>query len=173
VGTINTAAYGGSQCGETWGSTLDRTGKYLYVYLFLPGDGNSDACAVMQSYQVESNGEFKYLGYVEADGNPQGLDVKPDSIPASAAMTNLPMRCIPTSKTAITPRLQPSRLPPMATCRAWRHSHRPTPRPERRMVLQPDRHCAGQRWTPGRRAELVRGYPRRAWPATPSTAAET
>ena len=82
VGTINTAAYGGSQCGETWGSTLDRTGKYLYVYLFLPGDGNSDACAVMQSYQVESNGEFKYLGYVEADGNPQGLDVKPDSIPA-------------------------------------------------------------------------------------------
>jgi hypothetical protein len=84
VGTINTAAYGGSQCGETngVGSTLDRTGKYLYVYLFLPGDGNSDACAVMQSYQVESNGEFKYLGYVEADGNPQGLDVKPDSIPA-------------------------------------------------------------------------------------------
>lgn len=83
--SINTLSYGGSQCGDKYGqgsgSTFERTGKYFYVSLFSPTGNEGDGCAVMQSYQVESNGQFKYLGYVEADGNPQGLGAVPDSVP--------------------------------------------------------------------------------------------
>jgi hypothetical protein len=82
VGTINTQDYGGSQCGQTGtGSVLDHTGKYLYVSLFLPANDEGDGgCGVWQTYQVESNGHFKYLGYVEDYGSVQGV-AEPDGIP--------------------------------------------------------------------------------------------
>ena len=82
MGTINTQDYGGSQCGQTGtGSVLDHTGKYLYVSLFLPANDEGDGgCGVWQTYQVESNGHFKYLGYVEDYGSVQGV-AEPDGIP--------------------------------------------------------------------------------------------
>jgi hypothetical protein len=89
VGTINTQDYGGSQCGQTGtGSVLDHTGKYLYVSLFLPANDEGDGgCGVWQTYQVESNGHFKYLGYVEDYGSVQGV-AEPDGIPTvSSALT--------------------------------------------------------------------------------------
>lgn len=82
VGTINTQDYGGSQCGTTegTGSVLDHSGKYLYVSLFLPANDETSGCGVWQSYQVESDGHFKYLGYDESFGSPQGF-AAPDGIP--------------------------------------------------------------------------------------------
>jgi hypothetical protein len=56
---INTASYGGSECGTTsgQGSVLDHTGKYLYVHLH-----TINQCDAWQTYIVETNGSLKFLG---------------------------------------------------------------------------------------------------------------
>jgi hypothetical protein len=62
ISQINTASYGGSECGTTsgQGSVLDHSGKYLYVQL----NSNSN-CAAWQAYRVESNGFLQFLGDIE------------------------------------------------------------------------------------------------------------
>jgi hypothetical protein len=78
---IDTQSYGGSQCGPANGEgILDHTGKFFYVSLYLGEEEGDGGCAVWQSYEIESNGQFKYLGYVESYGAPQGY-VYPDSVP--------------------------------------------------------------------------------------------
>jgi hypothetical protein len=61
VSVINTASYGGSECGSTTfgGSFLDHTGKYLYVQLV---NGGNSSCAAWQSYLLEPNGTLTFLG---------------------------------------------------------------------------------------------------------------
>jgi hypothetical protein len=72
VSEINTQDYGGSDCGNTTdnGATLDRTGKYMYVQLFTyQSMGN---CAAWQSYEIASNGDLTFVGYVEDSGYVDG-----------------------------------------------------------------------------------------------------
>ena len=59
ISQINTASYGGSECGATsgQGSVLDHTGKYLYVQL-----NTLNKCAAWQTYRVESNGFLQFVG---------------------------------------------------------------------------------------------------------------
>ena len=59
ISQINTASYGGSECGTTsgQGSVLDHTGKYLYVHLHA-----KDECDGWQTYIVEPSGGLKFLG---------------------------------------------------------------------------------------------------------------
>ena len=61
---INTASYGGSECGTTsgQGSVLDHTGKYLYVHLHTKGE-----CDAWQTYTVGSSGTLKFLGDTALD----------------------------------------------------------------------------------------------------------
>ncbi|HEX3660519.1 MAG TPA: hypothetical protein VHU89_03770 [Acidobacteriaceae bacterium] len=63
---IDTANYGGSQCGNTdnSGSILDHTGQYFSVQLYgtLTNDGNNYLCDAWQTYKVAANGEFTFLG---------------------------------------------------------------------------------------------------------------
>jgi hypothetical protein len=73
ISQINTANYGGSECGDTsapgsfgLGSVLDHTGKYLYVQL-----NSLNTCDDWQSYKVESNGFLEFIGdqeYYAKDG---------------------------------------------------------------------------------------------------------
>jgi hypothetical protein len=62
ISQINTASYGGSECGGTagQGSVLDHSGKYLYVQL-----NESGGCAAWQSYRVEPDGFLQFIGDVE------------------------------------------------------------------------------------------------------------
>jgi hypothetical protein len=62
ISQINTASYGGSECGATsgQGSVFDHTGKYLYVQL-----NTLNKCAAWQTYRVESNGFLQFLGDTE------------------------------------------------------------------------------------------------------------
>jgi hypothetical protein len=83
VSKIDTQTYGGSQCGPTFeGGVLDHTGKYFYVSL-ASGDGEAigdGGCAVLQTYQIESSGQFKYLDNTDNYGSIQG-NVAPGSVP--------------------------------------------------------------------------------------------
>jgi hypothetical protein len=78
---INTQDYGGAECGTTGyngysnGAALDHTGKYFYEQLFgaqyQPGN---TTCAAWQSYRIEPDGAFSFLGSQEvlnggADGS--------------------------------------------------------------------------------------------------------
>lgn len=65
ISQINTASYGGSECGTTsgQGSVLDHTGKYLYVQL--NSLTTQDACAAWQTYRLESDGYLQFLGDTE------------------------------------------------------------------------------------------------------------
>src|SRR3984957_6203131 len=62
ISQINTASYGGSQCGGTsgQGSVLDHTGKYLYVQL-----NTLNKCAAWQTYRLETDGFLQFLGDTE------------------------------------------------------------------------------------------------------------
>jgi hypothetical protein len=61
VSVLDTASYGGSECGSTTygGSFLDHTGKYLYVQL---DNGGGPNCAAWQSYLVEPDGTLNFIG---------------------------------------------------------------------------------------------------------------
>jgi hypothetical protein len=60
AGEINTASYGGSQCGGTIGpALLDHTGTYFAVQL---SGSTSDSCSALQTYKIGSTGAFTYLG---------------------------------------------------------------------------------------------------------------
>jgi hypothetical protein len=63
ISQINTASYGGSECGGTsgQGSVVDHTGKYLYVQL-----NTLNKCAAWQTYRIESDGYLQFLGHVES-----------------------------------------------------------------------------------------------------------
>lgn len=83
VGKIDTQAYGGSQCGmpaDGTGSVLNHTGKYLYVSLYLPAEEGDGGCAVWQTFHIEPDGQFQFLGYVESFGDRQGY-AEPDGLP--------------------------------------------------------------------------------------------
>jgi len=72
---VNTASYGGSQCGNTdnSGSVLDHTGQYFSVQLYgtLTNDGNNYLCDAWQTYKVEANGQFTFVGdWVNSSANP-------------------------------------------------------------------------------------------------------
>jgi hypothetical protein len=71
VAEINTADYGGSECGSTSGvgAILDHSGKYFYVQLYDDGPGN---CAAWQSYQITPTGEFTFIGDVVGDSYGDG-----------------------------------------------------------------------------------------------------
>jgi hypothetical protein len=64
VNQINTASYGGSQCGTTApGNLIDHTGQYFTVQLFGALDSSGDPiCSAYQTYKIASNGYFTYLG---------------------------------------------------------------------------------------------------------------
>ena len=68
---INTQSYDGSQCGNTDGSgaIFDHTGRYFYVQLYGASyNGGEDyTCAAWQTYKIESNGMFTFLGANELD----------------------------------------------------------------------------------------------------------
>jgi hypothetical protein len=69
VTQINTASYGGSQCGSTAGlsgNILDKTGRYFTVQLWgaLNSNGNT-ICSAYQTYKISSTGYFTYLGDAE------------------------------------------------------------------------------------------------------------
>ena len=67
VTQINTASYGGSQCGPTTGGNiLDKTGQYFTVQLWgaLDSSGNT-ICSAYQTYKISSTGYFTYLGVAE------------------------------------------------------------------------------------------------------------
>jgi hypothetical protein len=72
---VNTAAYGGSKCGNTdqSGSILDHTGQYFSVQLYgtLTNDGNNYQCGAWQTYKVASDGQFTFLGDWENTGQYQ------------------------------------------------------------------------------------------------------
>jgi hypothetical protein len=63
ISQINTASYGGSECGGTsgQGSVLDHTGKYLYVQL-----NTLNKCAAWQTYRIEPDGFLQFLGDTES-----------------------------------------------------------------------------------------------------------
>jgi hypothetical protein len=71
---INTQDYDGAQCGTTAGAgaILDHTGKYFYVQLFGASYGGNTTCADWQSYQIEPDGAFTFLGSLEAGGGADG-----------------------------------------------------------------------------------------------------
>ena len=84
---IDTQSYDGSQCGNTNGGTpngaqFDHTGKDFYVQLYgAPGSGGVyAACAAWQSYRIESDGAFTFLGAIEYSGY-AGHDASQSSIP--------------------------------------------------------------------------------------------
>lgn len=69
VTQINTASYGGSQCGSTAGlsgNILDKTGQYFTVQLWGALDSNGNTiCSAYQTYKISSTGYFTYLGVAE------------------------------------------------------------------------------------------------------------
>ena len=84
---IDTQSYDGSQCGNTNGGTpngaqFDHTGKDFYVQLYgAPGSGGVyAACAAWQSYHIESDGAFTFLGSIQYNGNADH-DATESSIP--------------------------------------------------------------------------------------------
>jgi len=81
---INTQDYDGAQCGATdgTGAILDHTGKYFYVQLFGASyDGGANTtCADWQSYQIEPDGAFTFLGSLEAGGGADG-SAYPSTVP--------------------------------------------------------------------------------------------
>jgi hypothetical protein len=91
---INTQNYGGSECGTTSafasagypgypnGALLDHTGQDFYVQLFgASDDGGEDTnCAAWQSYRVQSNGTFTFLGSIDYAGQ-AGHDASQSSVP--------------------------------------------------------------------------------------------
>ena len=66
VSEINTQTYDGSECGNTdgAGAIFDHTGHYFYVQLYGASyNGGEDmTCAAWQTYKIESNGMFTFLG---------------------------------------------------------------------------------------------------------------
>jgi len=69
VTQINTASYGGGQCGTTAGlsgNILDKTGQYFTVQLWGAEDSNGNPiCSAYQTYKLSSTGYFTYLGVAE------------------------------------------------------------------------------------------------------------
>ena len=67
INQINTASYGGSQCGPTTGGNiLDKTGQYFTVQLWGALDSNGNTiCSAYQTYKLSSTGYFTYLGVAE------------------------------------------------------------------------------------------------------------
>lgn len=63
---VDTANYRGAECGTTdnSGSVMDHTGQYFSVQLYgaLTDDGNNYLCDAWQTYKVETNGEFTFVG---------------------------------------------------------------------------------------------------------------
>lgn len=70
LSVINTASYGGGDCGTTEGpSLLDHTGQYFSVALA----GNFN-CSALQTYKVAVNGEFTFLGdAMSTNGSESGV----------------------------------------------------------------------------------------------------
>jgi hypothetical protein len=68
---IDTQHYSGAECGNTdgAGAILDHTGHYFYVQLFgaTSNGGEENTCAAWQTYKVELNGEFTFLGSNKLD----------------------------------------------------------------------------------------------------------
>lgn len=81
ISQINTASYGGSECGGTsgQGSVLDHTGKYLYVQLNTLT--TQDACAAWQTYRLESDGYLQFLGDTEYYQSDDGAMYAPSAVP--------------------------------------------------------------------------------------------
>jgi hypothetical protein len=84
---IDTQSYDGSQCGNTNGgepngAQFDHSGHDFYVQLFgAPGSGGVEAaCAAWQSYRIESDGAFTFLGAIQYNGN-QDHEAAESSIP--------------------------------------------------------------------------------------------
>jgi hypothetical protein len=81
VTQINTASYGGSQCGRTTGGNiLDKTGQYFTVQLWGALDSNGNTiCSAYQTYKLSSTGYFTYLGVAENTSigyrDPAALDI--------------------------------------------------------------------------------------------------
>jgi len=69
---IDTASYGGSECGGTsgQGSIFDHTGKYLYVQLDAFPDSE---CSSWQSYTLEPDGAMKFLGDIVSNNIVDGI----------------------------------------------------------------------------------------------------
>lgn len=82
ISQINTASYGGSECGGTsgQGSVFDHTGKYLYVQL-----NTLNKCAAWQTYRLESDGYLQFLGHTESyqlvDTAYDGIQVVASTVP--------------------------------------------------------------------------------------------
>jgi hypothetical protein len=82
ISQINTASYGGSECGGTsgQGSVLDHTGKYLYVQL-----NTLNKCAAWQTYRLDSDGYLQFLGHTESyqllDTSYDGIQVVASTVP--------------------------------------------------------------------------------------------
>jgi hypothetical protein len=98
---IDTQSYDGSQCGNTNGGTpngaqFDHTGKDFYVQLYgAPGSGGVyAACAAWQSYRIESDGAFTFLGAIEYSGY-AGHDASQSSIPTVSSNDSIRVRCFP------------------------------------------------------------------------------
>jgi hypothetical protein len=69
---IDTASYGGGQCGATSGpSLLDHTGQYFAVQL--TGASDSNGCAALQTYKIASTGQFTFLGDAESTDGYHGM----------------------------------------------------------------------------------------------------
>jgi hypothetical protein len=76
---INTASYGGGECGNTdgEGSILDHTGQYFSVQLWGATDSSgSTVCSAWQTYKIQSNGDFVFLGdAVNKSGSPEPFPI--------------------------------------------------------------------------------------------------
>jgi hypothetical protein len=74
----NTQDYSGADCGNTTGLVpfLDHSGKYFYMQLSGVFNGGSVACVAWQSYEIQSNGSFKFLGSINYSGT-SGHDATP------------------------------------------------------------------------------------------------
>jgi hypothetical protein len=79
---VNTQDYSGAQCGNTTGlpTFLDHTGKNFYLQLSGVFNGGSVACVAWQSYKINSNGSFDFLGSMEYAGY-QGHDAGGSTLP--------------------------------------------------------------------------------------------
>jgi hypothetical protein len=81
--------YGGGSCGGTAagddGAVLDHTGKYVYVLLQYAGDWS---CSAYQSYQINSNGSFTFVGDTEENWGDQSGQVNPTAVDLPSILGN-------------------------------------------------------------------------------------
>jgi hypothetical protein len=81
--------YAGGSCGGTQdgdnGAVLDHTGKYVYVLL----QWNADAsCSAYQTYKINSDGSFTFVGDTEEDYGSQSGDVNPTALDVPSILGN-------------------------------------------------------------------------------------